>query len=85
MMIGGNKLVLTLAAPALHLGRPLTHSDVSVIGIDAAKSFNSAMISDILKDSAQKVGHPPVYVMSDNAPFMGTVYNLGVLTIVLSI
>jgi hypothetical protein len=70
MMIGGNKLVLTLAAPALHLGRPLTHSDVSVIGIDAAKSFNSAMISDILKDSAQKVGHPPVYVMSDNAPFM---------------
>lgn len=25
-------LGLTLAAPALHLGRPLTHSDVSVIG-----------------------------------------------------
>lgn len=70
MMIGSNKLVLTLAAPAEHLQRPLTHSDVAVIGIDTAESFNAEKIRQSAVKSAAKVGHAPVYVITDNARAM---------------
>lgn len=70
MMIGSNKLVLTLAAPAKHLQHPLTHSDVAVIGIDTAESFNAEKICDTAVKSAAKVGHAPEYVITDNARAM---------------
>lgn len=70
MMIGSNKLVLTLAAPAEHLQRPLTHSDVAVIGIDTAESFNAEKIRQTAVKSAAKVGHAPEYVITDNAKAM---------------
>ena len=70
MMIGSNKLVLTLAAPSRHSGRPLSHGDVSVIGIDTAESFNARRIYRSARRCAEKVGHAPDYVITDNANIM---------------
>lgn len=70
MMIASNKLVLTLAAPARHLQRPLTHGDVTVIGVDTAESFNAEGIRQAAVKSAERVGHAPEYVITDNAKAM---------------
>lgn len=70
MMIGSNKLFLTIAAPASHQGRPLAHSDVAVIGIDTKQSYNAQRVCDAVTAACGKVGHAPEYVISDNASIM---------------
>ena len=70
MMIGSNKLAVTLAAPAQHPGRPLGHGDVCVAGIDVAESFDSRKICDALTRAAGRIGAEPKYVITDNASVM---------------
>lgn len=70
MMVGSNKIVLTLAASAEHLQHPLTHGDVTIIGIDTAESFNAEGIRQAAVKSAERVGHAPEYVITDNAKAM---------------
>lgn len=70
MVVGGQRLLLVLLAPAIHGGRPLAHGDVAVGGIYVAGSFNSEYIKNALIETAGKVGRNPEYVISDNASIM---------------
>lgn len=70
MMIGSEKLLLTLGVPAEHQGRPLNSNDVNVLDIAVAESWNGERIGKQLKTASKKVGHDPLYVISDNASIM---------------
>ena len=70
MMIGSEKLLLTVGVPAKHQGRPLDCADVSMLDIAISDSWNGEKIGERLVKSAEKVGHEPLYVISDNASIM---------------
>lgn len=70
MMIGSEKLLLTIGVPAKHQGRPLDCPDVSMLDIAIADSWNGEKIGEHLVKAAEKVGHDPLYVISDNASIM---------------
>ncbi len=70
MMIGEEKLLFTLGIPALHQERPLRSDDAQILDIAVAKSWNGEGIKKRLDMVAKKVGHPPGYVISDNASIM---------------
>jgi len=70
MMIGSEKLLLTLGVPAEHQGRPLNCSDVCVLDIAIADSWNGEGVAAQLGKASEKVGHNPKYIISDNASIM---------------
>lgn len=70
MMIGSEKLLLTLGVPAAHQGRPLKCKDVRILDIAVAESWSGEKIGAQLKKAAAKVGGSPLYVISDNASVM---------------
>ena len=70
MMIGNEKLLLTLGVPAEHVGRPLNFNDVKILDMAVANSWNGEGVSRQLETAARKVGHDPEYVISDNASVM---------------
>lgn len=70
MMIGSEKLLLTLGIPAEHQGRPLNSNDVSILDIAVANSWSGEGVGAQLKTASKKVGHDPSYVISDNASIM---------------
>ena len=70
MMIGSEKLLLTIGIPAEHQERPLSSTDTNILGIAVAKSWNGEGVENELKKAAAKVGHDPNYVVSDNASIM---------------
>lgn len=70
MMIGSEKLLLTLGIPAEHQGHPLLYEDVQFLDIAVAESWNGENIGRQLQLAAQKTGHAPEYVISDNASVM---------------
>ena len=67
MMIGGEKLLVTLGVPAAHQGRPLRHRDARVLDLVVAGSWTGEGVGKQLEKAAGKVGHRPEYVVSDNA------------------
>ena len=66
MMIGSEKLLLTLAMPAANAGSAITEKDVTIVDISIAKSWNGTSIKNVLEKVADKIGHKPEYVISDN-------------------
>lgn len=66
MMIGSEKLLLTLAVPATNSGAAITEKDVTIVDISIAKSWNGASIKKTLEKVVAKIGHEPEYVISDN-------------------
>lgn len=70
MLIGSEKLLLTLGVPAEHKGRPLNCNDVNILDIAVADSWNGEAVATQLKTASTKVGHNPLYVISDNASIM---------------
>lgn len=70
MMIGSEKMLLTLAVPAAHQGRPLDCTDATVLDIATAKSWNGVNIGAQLQKASKKVGHNPHYAISDGASVM---------------
>ncbi len=70
MMIGSEKLLLTLGIPAKHQGRPLNCTDANILGIAVAESWNGKGVDSELRKASAKVGHNPNYVVSDNASIM---------------
>lgn len=66
MMIGSEKLLLTLAVDADHKGHAITEKDIVVVDISIARSWNGESIKDVLEKVAEKIGHAPEYVISDN-------------------
>ena len=68
MMIGSEKLLLTLGVPAEKEGDNfLTTNDVEVLSIDVKKSWNSETIGAVLDSIETSLGASPRYVISDNA------------------
>lgn len=74
MMIGREKLLVTLAVPSEHLGRPLSCEDVSVVDIAVAESWKGENVGVQLQKASEKVGYNPDYVITDN----GSIMNKGV-------
>ncbi|MDD2475942.1 MAG: hypothetical protein PHI32_08540 [Dysgonamonadaceae bacterium] len=70
MMIGRVKLLITLGVLAKHQGRPLEFADVTVLDIAVAESWNGVNIGAQLQKASEKVGHDPLYVISDGASVM---------------
>lgn len=70
MMIGSEKLLVTLGVSAEHQGRPLNSADASVLGMFVAESWNGESVCQKLKESSVKVGKNPLYAISDNASVM---------------
>ena len=66
MMIGSEKLLLTLAMPAINAGSAMTEKDITIVDISIAKSWNGTSIKNVLEKVADKIGHKPEYVISDN-------------------
>lgn len=70
MMMGSEKLLLTLGIPAKHQGSPLTGKDVSILDMSVSSSWNGEGIKDRLLAASAKIGYSPQYVISDNASIM---------------
>jgi hypothetical protein len=70
MMVGSQKMLLTLGVKAQHEGRPLSHSDVKVLGINVRSSWNAQWICTVLKNISTRLKRLPSYVISDNASVM---------------
>lgn len=70
MMIGCEKLLFVVGVPAEHQGDPLTRASACMLNMAVAESWNGEGIGAQLLAAAQKVGHDPVYVISDNASIM---------------
>jgi hypothetical protein len=70
MMIGSQKLLLTLGVNAQHDGRPLSHADVEVLGMSVRQSWNSEAVCSELEDISKRMSSSPSYVISDNASVM---------------
>ena len=66
MMIASQKLVPTLAVPASHQGHPIRLSDVRMTGVHVASSWNAEKMSKAFDDDIKKVGHAPLYAITDN-------------------
>jgi len=67
MMLGSEKMILSLAVEAEKSNhQALQHKDVKVLDISVAGKWNSSTISGILKETTNRVGHKPLYVISDN-------------------
>ena len=71
MMIGSEKLLLTLAVPADNEGHVITEKDIVIVDISIAKSWKGTTIKDVLKKVSEKIGHDPEYVISDNGSTIG--------------
>jgi hypothetical protein len=68
MMIGSEKLLLTLGVPPVKQGAAsLQQGDVRVLDMSVRRSWNGASISAVFTGVEEKMGSPPAYVVSDNA------------------
>ena len=70
MMIGSQKILLTLGMKAEHEGSPLSHGDVEVLGMSVRQSWNSEAVCSELDDVSCRLNSRPSYVISDNASVM---------------
>ena len=70
MMIGSQKLLLTLGSKTQHQGSPLSHGDVEVLNMSVRSSWNSEALCSELEDVSVKMKRSPAYVISDNASVM---------------
>ena len=67
MMLGSEKMLLTLGVEAEKIGnKALQHNEVKVLDISVSKSWNSQTVQERLKETESKVGHSPLYSISDN-------------------
>ena len=55
MMIGSEKLLLTLAIPANNVGSAITEKDVTIVDISIAKGWNAAAIKNVLEKVVTRV------------------------------
>lgn len=66
MMIGSQKLLLLLGAPAINGGGAVCEKDLTVLGVHVAKSWNSKSIREAIDETVKKVGAAPEFIISDN-------------------
>jgi hypothetical protein len=67
MMLGSEKMLLTLGVEAEKMNNEaLKHNDIKVLNIAVAGKWNSETVKENLKETEKKVGHSPLYAISDN-------------------
>lgn len=66
--VGSQKVMVMLGADATPSGHPLGHTDVEVLRMAVAPSWNGDSVEKEIGKSTAKVGHAPSYIISDNAP-----------------
>lgn len=64
--INGQKLLLALAIPSEHQGRPTKHEDVTVLEMSVGSKFNGEDIASKVQSAADNAGAQPQFVISDN-------------------
>lgn len=64
--VGKQKLLLELAAPAKHPGRPLKQSDVSIVSMAVSPSWNTEATKQQMDKTHKRIGHAPEYSVTDN-------------------
>ena len=67
IMVNREKLLLILGIPANHLGRPIKHEDVTVIGMKSSGGFKGDDIKQEIEKSIEGIGAKPEYIISDQA------------------
>lgn len=65
IMVNREKLLLILGIPANHLGRPIKHEDVTVIGMKSSGGFKGDDIKQEIEKSIEGIGAKPEYIISD--------------------
>jgi predicted Zn-ribbon and HTH transcriptional regulator len=67
MMLGSEKMILTLGVEAEKIdNNALKHDDVKVLNMAVAEKWNSDTIGKNMEETEKKVGHSPLYAISDN-------------------
>jgi hypothetical protein len=67
MMLGSEKMLLTLGIEAEKKeSKALQHKDIKVLDISVAAKWDSTTIKEKLTETEEKVGHQPLYSISDN-------------------
>ncbi|MCD7976198.1 MAG: hypothetical protein LUG51_03220 [Tannerellaceae bacterium] len=67
MMVGSERLLLTLKTPAQALQhRPLSWQDVQVVNMSVKERWDAKSIALSLEKTIKLVGKPPAYIISDN-------------------
>lgn len=64
--INGQKLLLTLAIPSEHQGRPIKHEDVTILDMSVSKGFNGDDVQSRIEEAEKSAGNAPDYIISDN-------------------
>ncbi len=64
--INGQKLLLALAIPAEHQGRPIRHEDVTVLEMSVSNGFNGDDVQSRIEAAEESAGNTPDYIISDN-------------------
>lgn len=64
--VGKQKLLVQLAVPAKHPGRPLRQSDVSVVGMSVSPSWTADGVRRENENTVRSMGRAPKYSISDN-------------------
>ena len=64
--INGQKLLLALAIPSDHQGRPTRHEDVTVLEMSVGSKFNGEDIKGKVQSASVNAGENPQFVISDN-------------------
>lgn len=64
--INGQKLLLNLAIPSEHQGRPVRHEDVTILDMSVSKSFNGNDVQGRIEATEKSAGNAPDYIISDN-------------------
>jgi exonuclease SbcD len=64
--VGKQKLLLQLAAPADSTGKPLSHSDVSIVGMSVSPSWTGDSVKAEMEKTSKSIGRRPLYSVSDN-------------------
>lgn len=63
---GKQKLLLQLAVPADCTDKPLSHSDVSIVGMSVSPSWTGESVKAEMDRTPRSIGRKPLYSVSDN-------------------
>lgn len=67
IMVNKEKLLLVLGIPAEHEGKPLSHDDVTVLGMHVGECFKRDDVEEAIHNASEKVGSTAEYGISDGA------------------
>jgi hypothetical protein len=74
MMTGSQKMLLTLGVKAGHQGKPLSHSEVEVLGMSVRPSWNSQAVCSELEDASKRVNQNPDELRQTDATGKGNIF-----------